>query len=132
MTEALARGEKPDPTDPAGRAAVEAHFDSIAGAFAELPPEDRATALRDYVLKLGVMPDALVREFRGGLLSDNPAAQVFAAQQVAALEKENPALVADIPERERVLARAISEAALPGVGPELAVKHAAAPLGITS
>ncbi len=71
------------------------------------------------------MPDALVREFRGGLLSDNPAAQVFAAQQVAALEKENPALVADIPERERVLARAIFEAALPGVGPELAVKHAA-------
>ena len=70
------------------------------------------------------MPDALVRESRGGLLSDNPAAQVFAAQQVAALEKENPALVADIPERERVLARTISEAALPGIGPDLALKLA--------
>ncbi len=125
VTERLARGEKPDPSDPADRDAVEAHFESIAGGFADLPPEDRATALRDYVLRLGVMPDALVREFRGGLLSDNPAAQVFAAQQVAALEKENPALVADIPERERVLARTISEAALPGAGPELALKRAA-------
>ncbi len=64
-----------------------------------LPPppsrDDGAAALRDYVLRTGVMPDALVRELRGGLLSHDPAAQVFAARQVAALEKENPALVAD-------------------------------------
>ncbi len=91
MTEALARGEKPDPNDPA----------------------DRAAAVRDYVLRTGVMPDARVREFRGGLLSDNSAAQVFAARQIAALEKENPALVADIPQEGRMRARTIAAFALP-------------------
>ncbi len=58
---------KPADTDPADRAAVEVYFETVSDSLAELPPEDRAAALRDYVLKLGVMPDALVREFRGGL-----------------------------------------------------------------
>ncbi len=74
-------------------------FPSPPKPLSLLPPpsrDDGAVALRDYVLRTGVMPDALVREFRGGLLSVDPAAQVFAALQIAALEEKNPALVADV------------------------------------
>ncbi len=113
VTDLLARGEKPDPSDPADRAAVEAHFESIAGALAELPPEDRAVAEDLYVQQTGILPAVLRDTLFGGLISDNSAAQVFAARQIAALEEEYLALVADIPQEGRMRARTIVAFARP-------------------
>ena len=109
VTELLAGGEKPDPADPADRAVVEAHFESIAGAFAELPPEDRATAEDLYVAQTGVLPTAIKNALLGGLLSSDPAAQVAAAQRLVKLEGTDAARTEGIPEALRALARAIRE-----------------------
>ncbi len=90
VTEALARGEKPDPIDPDDRQAVEAHFDSIAGALAEFPPEDRAVAEDLYIQQTGVLPTPVKNALLGGLLSAAAAAQVAAARRLAQLEDTDP------------------------------------------
>jgi hypothetical protein len=109
VTEALARGESLEPANPADRAAVEAHFGSIAGGFAELPPEDRATAEDLYVQQTGVLPAVLRDTLFGGMLSDDPGVQA-AAQRLAKLEDTDSALVADIPEEGRMRTRTVTGA----------------------
>ena len=127
IAERIARGEKPDPNDPADRAAVEAHFETVANSLAELPPEDRAAAEDAYVAQTGILPTAIRNALLGGLLSSDPSVQVAAAQRLVKLEESDSAVSEGIPEALRARARVLAAFALPGVDPqrvvELAEKH---------
>ncbi len=119
VTEALARGEKADPNDPADRAAVEAHFETVSDSLAELPPEDRAAAEDLYVEQTGVLPTPVRNALLGGLLSSDPAAQVAAAQRLARLEESDPAVSEGIPEVFHARARITAEPRGQGPGRSL-------------
>ncbi|MCH9053113.1 MAG: hypothetical protein IIA72_18980, partial [Proteobacteria bacterium] len=62
------------------------------------PPEDRASIEDDYVAATGMLPAVLRDTLIGGMLSEDPAAQVAAAGRFVAFEDSDPALTADIPE----------------------------------
>ncbi len=60
-------------------------FESLARAFSEHPPEDKAWIEDDYVARTGMLPAALRDSLIGGMFSEDPAAQVAAAGRVARL-----------------------------------------------
>ena len=73
-------------------------FANLAEDIAEHPPEDRASIEDDYVAATGMLPAVLRDTLIGGMLSEDPAAQVAAAGRFVAFEDSDPALTADIPE----------------------------------
>ena len=75
----LANLEKPDPDDPADRAAVDVLFDDLAEAIAGRPPEERTFIETRFVRRTGMLPAALRDSLIGGMYSEDPAAQVAAA-----------------------------------------------------
>ena len=79
VNDKLANDGKPDPDDPADRAAVDASFDGLSATIVEHPPEDRASIEDDYVAATGMLPAALRDSLIGGMLSEDPAAQVAGA-----------------------------------------------------
>ncbi|MCH8183999.1 MAG: hypothetical protein IID55_12520 [Proteobacteria bacterium] len=98
VTGKLANGEKPDAGDPAERAAVEELFDDLVEANAGRPPEERAIIETRFVRRTGMLPAALRDSLIGGMLSEDPAAQVAATGRLARLQEIDPALTAEIPE----------------------------------
>jgi len=115
INELLARREKPDPADAADRAAVDAVFESLARTFAEHPAEGRASIEDDYVRRTGMLPAALRDSLIGGMLSEDPAAQVAAAGRFVAFDNSDPVLIAEIPDDTLTRARTINAFAYPGL-----------------
>ncbi len=115
----LARRQRPDAEDAADRAAVDAVFENLAEDIAEHPPEDRASIEDDYVAATGMLPAALRDHLLGGMLSEDPAAQVAAAGRFVKFEDSDPVLIADIPDDQRARVRAITAFALPNPPPRL-------------
>ena len=58
-------------------------FENLAEDIAEHPPEDRASIEDDYVAATGMLPAALRDSLIGGMLSEDPAAQVAAVRLLA-------------------------------------------------
>ena len=108
-------GEKPDPADAADRAAVDAVFESLARTFAEHPADARTLIENDYVAATGMLPLALRDRLIGGMLSEDPAAQVEAAGRFVAFEDSDPAATAEIPADTLTRARTITAFAYPGL-----------------
>ena len=98
LSDLLARRKKPDAEDAAGRAAVDAVFENLAEDIAEHPPEDRASIEDNYVAATGMLPAALRDRLIGGMLSEDPAAQVTAAGRFVTFEDSDPLPIAEIPE----------------------------------
>ncbi len=113
----LARRERPDPEDAADRAAVDAVFESLARAFAEHPPDAQALIEDDYVRRTGMLPAALRDRLIGGMLSEDPAAQVAAAGRFVAFENSDPVLLVPLPADTLTRARAIKAFTLPNPPP---------------
>ena len=109
VNDKLANDGKPDPDDPADRAAVDASFDGLSATLAEHPPEDRALIEDDYVAETGMLPAALSDSLTAGMLSEDPAAQVAAARRLVAFDDADPALTAEIPGDTLARARAITD-----------------------
>ena len=69
--------------------------------FAE-PPEERAFIETRFVHRTSMLPNALRDSLIGGMVSEDPAAQVAAVGRLVAFDNSDPALVmplpADIPE----------------------------------
>ena len=108
-------GEKPDPADAADRAAVDAVFESLARTFAEHPADARTLIENDYVAATGMLPAALRDSLIGGMLSEDPAAQVEAAGRFVAFDNSDPVLIAEIPDDTLTRARTINAFAYPGL-----------------
>ena len=113
-------GPTEDPTE--WRALVEEHFAVVAPQMAELDPAERIGAEDDYVRDLGHLPGPLMRSLRAGMLSGEPEHEAAAALRIKTLADHDPALIAAIPEAERVRAAAIAEFAELGLKPERAVE----------
>ncbi|MEQ8193820.1 MAG: portal protein [Rhodospirillales bacterium] len=67
----------------------------------ELPPEERAAVEDDLAVRLGAVPVPVANGLRSGILSGKPEEEVAAAQRIAKLARQNPALIEAIPEAER-------------------------------
>ncbi len=78
----------------------------------------------DYARASGVLPDAIAKTLRAGLLSADPAGQAAAATRLGRLQDGNPALAFLIPANERRRAQAIAEFADLGLPPPRVVKLA--------
>ena len=89
-----------------------------------MDPDERARFEHDYARATGVLPEAVLKRLRGGLLSADAAGQAAAAQRLARLKDGNPALVFAIPADERRRAGAIAEFADLGLPPGRAVELA--------
>ena len=125
VNDKLANDGKPDPDDPADRAAVDASFDGLSATLAEHPPEDRALIEDDYVAETGMLPAALSDSLTAGMLSEDPTAQVAAARRLVAFEEDDPALVVPLPADILDRARTITAYAYPGLTPARIVQLAA-------
>ena len=90
-----------------------------------MDPDERARFEDDYARATGVLPEAVLKQVRGGLLSADPAGQAAAATRLAGLKDIDPALVEAIPADERRRAQAIAEFADLGLQPARAVELAA-------
>ncbi len=90
-----------------------------------MDPDGRARFEDDYARTTGILPDAVAKRLRAGLLSADPAAQATAATHLARLKDGNPALVSAIPAVERRRAQAIAEFVDLGLPPPRAVELAA-------
>ncbi|MCH7711573.1 MAG: hypothetical protein IH903_08040, partial [Proteobacteria bacterium] len=121
----LANLEKPDPDDPADRAAVDVLFDDLAEAIAGRPPEERAFIETRFVRRTGMLPAALRDSLIGGMLSEDPAAQVAAAGRFVAFDNSDPVLIINLPADTLTRARTINAYAYPGLPPARIVKLAA-------
>jgi len=121
INELLARRQKPDETD---RAAVDAVFEDIAEAIAGRPPEERAIIETRFVRRAGMLPAALRDSLIGGLLSEDPAAQVAAAGRFVAFEDADPVLIVNLPADTLTRARTITAFAYPGLPPARIVQLA--------
>ncbi|MCH9053820.1 MAG: hypothetical protein IIA72_22665 [Proteobacteria bacterium] len=104
--------------------AVDDHYASIAEILGLMEPDERVLFEDDYAQATGVLPEPILKQMRGGLLSTDPAAQAAAAQRLARLKDGNPALVSAIPADERARAQAIAEFADLGLQPDRAVELA--------
>ena len=104
------------------QALVEEHFAVVAPQMAELEPADRIEVEDDYVRKLGTLPTLLLKRLRAGMLSGEADQEAAAALRIKTLADHDPALIAAIPEAERVRAAAIAEFAELGLKPERAVE----------
>ena len=117
-------GEKPDADDAADRAAVDAVFEDIAEAIAERPPEARAFIETRFVRRTGMLPLALRDRLIGGMLSEDPAAQVEAAGRFVAFDNSDPVLLVPLPADTLTRARTITAFAYPGLPPARIVQLA--------
>ena len=90
-----------------------------------MDPDERVRFEDDYARTTGVLPDAIAKQFRAGLLSADPAEQAVAAARLDRLKDVDPALVSAIPADERRRAQAIAEFVDLGVPPARAVELAA-------
>ncbi len=124
INDKLARREKPDPADAADRAAVDAVFESLARTFAEHPADARTLIENDYVARTGMLPLALRDRLIGGMLSEDPAAQVEAAGRFVAFEDADPVLLVPLPADTLTRARTITAFAYPGLPPARIVQRA--------
>ena len=122
VNDKLARREKPDAADAADRAAVDAVFESLARTFAEHPADARTLIENDYVARTGMLPAALRDSLLGGMLSEDPAAQVVAAGRFVAFEDFDPAATAEIPDDMLARARAIKAFTLPTLTPARTIR----------
>ena len=104
--------------------AVDDHYASLADALETMDLDERARFEDDYAQATGVLPGAVLKRLRGGLLSADPASQATAARRLARLEDGNPALVSAIPANERRRAQAIAEFVDLGLPPPRAVELA--------
>ncbi|MCH8197041.1 MAG: hypothetical protein IH904_03060 [Proteobacteria bacterium] len=120
----LANGEKPDPDDPADRAAMDVLFDDLVEANAGRPPEERANIETRFVRRTGMLPDALRDSLLAGMFSEDPAAQVAAAGRFVAFDEADPALVVPLPADILDRARTITAFAYPGLTPARIVQLA--------
>ncbi len=112
------------PGAPGWRQAVDDHYASLAPALETMDPDTRARFEDDYARATGVLPDAVAKTLRGGLLSADPAGQAVAATRLARLKDVDPALVSAIPANERRRAQAIAEFVDLGLPPARAVELA--------
>ncbi len=109
---------------PEWRQAVDDHYASLADTLETMDPDERARFEDDYAQATGVLPDAIAKTLRGGLLSADPAEQAAAAQRLARLQDVDPGLVSAIPAQERRRAAAIAEFADLGLPAPSAVELA--------
>ena len=112
------------PGAPGWRQAVDDHYAGLADALETMDSDERARFEDDYARATGVLPGAIAKSLRGGLLSADPAGQTAAAQRLARLKDDDPNLIAIIPENERARAGAIAELADLGLPPARIVELA--------
>ena len=92
-------------------------FEDIAEAIAERPPEERAFIETRFVRRTGMLPAALRDRLLGGMLSEDPAAQVAAAGRLVAFDNSDPVLIVNLPADTLTRARTITALAYPGLPP---------------
>ena len=111
-----------DPDLPEDRAAVDAYWETVAEAHASDDPAQQQAADLTFVKTIGVLPDALARRYRGGLLSSDPTLVVQEAAAIAELERTDPRLISALPPEDVRRATAIDEFAALDLPPERAVE----------
>ena len=104
--------------------AVDDHYASLSDTLETMDPDERARFEDDYARATGVLPGAVAKRLRGGLLSADPAEQAAAATHLVRLKDVDPALFSVIPAVERRRAQAIAEFVDLGLTPARAVELA--------
>ncbi len=117
-------GEDLRPGAPGWRQAVDDHYASLADALETMDPDTRARFEDDYARATGVLPGAVAKRLRAGLLSADPTEQAAAATRLTRLKEADPALVSAIPANDRRRAQAIAEFVDLGLPPARAVELA--------
>ncbi|MCH7956552.1 MAG: hypothetical protein IIB63_03260 [Proteobacteria bacterium] len=104
--------------------AVDDHYASLSDTLETMDPDERARFEDDYARATGVLPGAVAKRLRGGLLSADPAEQAAAATHLVRLKDVDPALFSVIPAVERRRAQAIAGFVDLGLPPPRAVELA--------
>ena len=78
----------------------------------------------DFVMRTGIMPDAIKRQIRGGLRAGSPEFRVTAADMLDRISESNPYVLNDFAVEDIALGQTISQAVRDGLPPVEAVKLA--------
>ena len=116
---ALDEGGKLDPKKATDRAAGDAYFDAVVA-----PAKPDQAILVAFTRRIGMVPDTLGKQLRGGLASDDPQQVANTASLLRELGKHDDALVKGFGTQRLKFANAVMDGIDGGLSPKRAVELA--------
>lgn len=113
-----------DPTSKQQRKMVDADWNTLSAQAASLSPDEQAKFAIDYVSQVGVVPSALESQASAFLANGAPDQRVMAAEIIEQIAENRPTVLNQFTERDRIIARQISENINAGIPLEQAVEFA--------